>query len=272
MVHSDSTVVILLYKQMLPVSDCWHVRLSTHLTLSVILSALSWIVHVLLWVSLTLCLMSVIRSPLRSWPITSNFSSVLILSHQFFYLDCTRWCIFTFLTHFCNKGQCCDTWLYHQRNQSIHTTDETAVMSLSASLLQKISAAMDRLCWIENHHGNSKSVINFQVVLKQFHVKWDLPMLLLCAGCLATLPVRLPFSLCVCTIYRLSGNQAHQPLCLIYSSSIHGFSSNQSFASVCVCFRMLLALEAQVEPLANPHGIYDGQWDSDILLQTCQFC
>jgi len=39
-------------------------------------------------------------------------------------------------------------WLYHQRNKSIHVTDGVTVMSLSASLVQKIRAAADRLCQI----------------------------------------------------------------------------------------------------------------------------
>jgi hypothetical protein len=61
-------------------------------------------------------------------------------------------------------------------------TDEMAVMSLSANLLQKISVAMDRLCRIENHRVNSKSGVNFQVMLKQFLVKRDLPVFSLCMG------------------------------------------------------------------------------------------
>jgi hypothetical protein len=38
--------------------------------------------------------------------------------------------------------------IYHQRNQSIQVTDGMTVMSLSASLLQKIKVAMDHLCQI----------------------------------------------------------------------------------------------------------------------------
>jgi hypothetical protein len=48
MVSSNRTVVALLYKQALPVSDCWHLMLSKHLALSLILSALSEILHMLL--------------------------------------------------------------------------------------------------------------------------------------------------------------------------------------------------------------------------------
>jgi urease accessory protein UreF len=39
-------------------------------------------------------------------------------------------------------------WLYHQHNHSIHITDGVTVTSLPASLLQKRSATMDRLCQI----------------------------------------------------------------------------------------------------------------------------
>jgi len=37
MVHPDRNVVVLLWKQRVPVSDCWHVMLSKHLALSLIL-------------------------------------------------------------------------------------------------------------------------------------------------------------------------------------------------------------------------------------------
>jgi hypothetical protein len=37
------------------------------------------------------------------------------------------------------------TWLQHQRNQFLHVTDGVTVTSLSASLLQQISAATNRL-------------------------------------------------------------------------------------------------------------------------------
>jgi hypothetical protein len=39
-------------------------------------------------------------------------------------------------------------WLYHRCNQSIHWTEGVTVMSLSASLLQKIILHMDHLCEI----------------------------------------------------------------------------------------------------------------------------
>jgi hypothetical protein len=85
-----------------------------------------------------------------------------------------------FLTYFGNKGQCCDAWSYHQCNQSIHVTDEMAVMSLSASLLWKISVAMDWLCWIENHCRSLKSGINFQMRPACTSAMYGLPSSLAC--------------------------------------------------------------------------------------------
>jgi len=40
MVHPDRTVVALLCKQRIPISACWHVMLSKHLAISLILSTL----------------------------------------------------------------------------------------------------------------------------------------------------------------------------------------------------------------------------------------
>jgi hypothetical protein len=73
--------------------------------------------------------------------------------------------------------------LYHQHFQSTHMTDGMIVMSLSASLQNKTSAAMDCLCqivlnwkiscivcakklWTENCPINLNSGVNFEVVLK----------------------------------------------------------------------------------------------------------
>jgi len=44
--------------------------------------------------------MSTIHSPFSSWLITTNSSSVLIVFCQFFHLDCTRLCRFTFLAQY----------------------------------------------------------------------------------------------------------------------------------------------------------------------------
>jgi len=41
-----------------------------------------------------------------------------------------------------------NVWLNFHHNQSLHVTDIVTVMSLSASLLQKVSAATDHLCQI----------------------------------------------------------------------------------------------------------------------------
>jgi len=74
------------------------------LTHSLTLSPLSQTVHTLPSVSLILWHMPTIRSPLWSQVITPNFSSILIVFHIFF-LDCTRWCRFTSLTHVGKKSQ-----------------------------------------------------------------------------------------------------------------------------------------------------------------------
>jgi hypothetical protein len=47
---------------------------------------------------------------------------------------------------------------YHQHNQSIHVTDAMIVTSLSASLLQKISAATDCLCQIMLNLKSSRKI------------------------------------------------------------------------------------------------------------------
>jgi len=57
-----------------------------------------------------------------------------------------------FLTHFGNKANATEggttsaEWLYHQCNQSIHTSDAVSVTSLSARLQHMASAATDHLC------------------------------------------------------------------------------------------------------------------------------
>ena len=88
MAHSGKTLIVFLHKQIHPVSDCWHLMLSKHLAPALILSALSWIVCLLLWASLTVWHMSTILLPL-------------------FHLDYSRWCTFMFLIHIGNKYQCC---------------------------------------------------------------------------------------------------------------------------------------------------------------------
>jgi len=74
-------------------------------------------------------------------------------------------------THFGNKSQCSSVveggstlaaLLYHQCNQSIHVTHGMTIMSLSASLHHKTSAATDCVCqitlnWILLHINYAKS-------------------------------------------------------------------------------------------------------------------
>jgi len=86
-----------------------------------------------------------------------------------FQLDCTRWCRFMFLTHIGDKSQCgwrnnkWFSWLYHQHNQSIYVTEGVTVMSLAASLLRKISAAIDHLCqgWWTSFWAYAHNVYKF---------------------------------------------------------------------------------------------------------------
>jgi hypothetical protein len=88
-VHSDRTVVVLLHKHF----SSWISTLCV--------SAFSRIEHLLLWANVTLTLY------------VNNFFHLLEVSllhtgclSPDFYLDCTRWCKFMFLTHFNNKSQC----------------------------------------------------------------------------------------------------------------------------------------------------------------------
>jgi len=79
----------------------------------------------------------------------SNFSSVLIVFHQFF-----TWitqgdvdlCITLILITKANAIEA--TWLYHQRNQPIQMPDDVIVMSMSTSLQHKTYAATDHVCKI----------------------------------------------------------------------------------------------------------------------------
>jgi len=47
-VHTNRTVAVLLHKQTLTISDCWHLKLFIHLAHSLILSAWSQTVCILL--------------------------------------------------------------------------------------------------------------------------------------------------------------------------------------------------------------------------------
>jgi hypothetical protein len=66
--------------------------------------------------------------------------------------------------------------LYHRFNQSINLTEGVTVMSLSASILQKIIVHMNHLCEITLNYNYSlslKSGVNFQVYiykLREFYI------------------------------------------------------------------------------------------------------
>jgi len=83
--------------------------------LSVILSALSWIVHMLLWVKLTFRHLSTICLPFQVC-LLHLISLQYWLSSPFVHVDCFGWCRFTFLTHFGKKRQ--SYWLYYHCNHS----------------------------------------------------------------------------------------------------------------------------------------------------------
>ena len=106
----------------------------------VILSALSRIVWILIWAHLTLQHMSKICSPSASLLITPNFSSILIVFHQFFTCIALGDVGLHFSLIFIAKandyegGITCAACLHHQCRQSLHTTDGVIVTSLSASL------------------------------------------------------------------------------------------------------------------------------------------
>ena len=91
-------------------------------------------------------------SPFLSRLITSNFSSIPIVFHRIFTWITAGDVELCFSLKFLRKAKAVDeeitqaATLYHERNQSIHMTDGVTVMSLSAILLQRISAAMNHLC------------------------------------------------------------------------------------------------------------------------------
>jgi len=92
--------------------------------------------------------MSTICSPLSSRLRTPNFSSTMV---DFCWLF-TLIALDDALLRFClsKKNQCCRrgnymTLWYHQGTQFIHVTEGVTVTSLSASLLQKLSVALDCL-------------------------------------------------------------------------------------------------------------------------------
>jgi hypothetical protein len=127
--------------------------LSKHFEICLIVSELSQILHMPLWVSLILLHVSTICSPFSSWLITSNFPSILIIFHWFF----TWLALGDIHLHFslmfvrissAEEESKWAVWLFHQWIQTIHMTNGVTVTSLCASLLLKIRVAVDCLCQI----------------------------------------------------------------------------------------------------------------------------
>ena len=137
----------------------------------------------LLWASLTLWHMSTMCSPFPSQLIMSNFPSVLIVYHWFLTwialcdVDLRFSLMLVIKANVVEKETGWAKWFYDQHNQFIHMTDGMTVTSLSASLLQKISAAKDFVCQIVLNWillcKYKKSDINFQVTLKWNRAKWN---------------------------------------------------------------------------------------------------
>jgi hypothetical protein len=96
-------------------------------------------------VSVTLQRTSTIRSPLASLQITSDLFSILIVFHQFLTWTALGYLDLGFSPMFIRKANVVEEIVPHQHKQSKHITDGKTVMSLSASLLWEVSAAMVRL-------------------------------------------------------------------------------------------------------------------------------
>jgi hypothetical protein len=94
--------------------------------------------------------MSTIRSALSGQLITFNFSSIPIAFRWVLTWIALKWWRFSLPIHFGRKSQCYSRagCLYNKYNQSIRVTDCVTVISLSASLLQKINADTFRLSQI----------------------------------------------------------------------------------------------------------------------------
>ena len=122
----------------------------------------------------------------------SNFSSVLIIFHQFFTwisLGDKDFCFSPMLVRTANAFEEENkwvTWLYHQcSNHFIHTTDGVTVTSLPASLLQKINEPTDHLCQVTLNqkclHKFEKWCKSSSCVKAKSHIgnciKWDLPVI-----------------------------------------------------------------------------------------------
>ena len=91
MVHSDRTVVVLLCKQTVPISDCWHIVLSKPFALTLTLSELLQTVCTLLWASLALRHMSTVCSPLHVGSLCLNSIQYWIEIWRWMWRSFLRW-------------------------------------------------------------------------------------------------------------------------------------------------------------------------------------
>jgi hypothetical protein len=98
--------------------------------------------------------MSTIHLRFSSQLITSNFSSKPVFLQFFTWIaigdvDLLLSLILVTKANAVEKAATGTTCIYHQHHQSIHVTDGVVtVMTVSASLLQKIGVTMERLCQI----------------------------------------------------------------------------------------------------------------------------
>jgi len=98
----------------------------------------------------------------------SNFSSVPSVFHHC-HFGCTSYVDLRFSRMSLRKASAVEgetesaPWLYHRYVQSMHLTEGVTVMSLSASILQKISLHMNHLCEIAL---NRKLLYKFEMCCK----------------------------------------------------------------------------------------------------------
>ena len=133
--------------------SCYINILVPDLAPSAILLELSQIIRMLILESLTLHYLSTIPLPLSSLLITSNFSSILIVFHQFFtwiplgYID-LHFSLILVTKPMLLKGELYQTCDYITNVINPYTTDSMIMISLSASLQHKTRTATDHACQI----------------------------------------------------------------------------------------------------------------------------
>ena len=147
--------------------------LSKQSEFSLLLSALSWTVCMLLRVSLTLNHISTTCSPFSSQLIKCNFSLILIVFCRFFIWiaqDKVDLC-FSLNTKAVEGETKWATWLYCQCHQSIHVTWGMKVTSPSAIFLQKCKYRSSMLNHVKLKHTKIKCVEQELPVLKTGHLE-----------------------------------------------------------------------------------------------------